>query len=90
MLMMPPSSDDDLVVTLHDHSCMLVPLSAGNGFDMKYKAIGYFIQPQCCVGGPSMATAPRDAISLGELPTARHKLVVDDREGVAPSSLGGE
>ena len=89
--MMPPANEDDLVVTLHHHSCMLIPLSAGNGIDMKCKAIGYFIQPQCCVVSPSiLATAPRDARSLGEFPTARHKPVVDDREGVRRSPLGGE
>ena len=91
MPMMPPANEDDLVVTLHHHSCVLIPLSAGNGFEIKCKAIGYFIQPQCCVVSPSiLATAPRDAISPGVHPTARHKPVVDDREGVAPSPLGGE
>ena len=56
------SNDEDPVVTLHHHSCMAKPLLAGNGIDMKCKAIRYFIRPQRCVVRPSiLATAPRDA-----------------------------
>ena len=56
------ANDKDPVVTLHHHSCMVVPLLAGNGIDMKCKAIRYFIRPQGCVVSPFLlATAPRDA-----------------------------
>ena len=88
-----PANDEDPVVTLHHHSCMVRPLLAEHGIDVKYKAIRYSIRPQCCVVSPFiLATAPRDAISLGVPPTAGHKLspIVDDREGVARSPLGEE
>ena len=89
------ANDDDPVFTLHHHSCMMMPLMAGNGIDMKCKAIRYFTRPQGCVVSPFiLATAPRDAISPGGsvVPTASHKLspIVDDREGVVTSPLGGE
>ena len=64
------ANDDDPVVTLHHHSCMVFPLLAGNGIDMKCKAIRYLIRPQGCEVSPfNLATAPRDAISLS-VPTA--------------------
>ena len=67
------ADDDDLVATLHHHSCMEIPLLAGNGIDMKYKAIRYFKRPQRCVVSPSIsAIAPRDAISQGVNPTTSH------------------
>ena len=69
-----PANDEDLVGTLHHHSCMVFPLVAGNGVDMKCKAIRYLIRPQCCVVSPFvLATAPRDAISPGRKePTTSH------------------
>ena len=41
----PPANDDDPVVSLHHHSCVVMPRLAGNGIDMKYKAIRYLIRP---------------------------------------------
>ena len=87
------ANDDDPVVTLHHRSCMVISIVAGKGIDMKCKGIRYFIRPQGCVVSPFiLATAPRDAVSLGVVPAARHKLspIVDDREGVVPSPLGGK
>ena len=91
------TNDDDPFVTLHHQSCMEIPPVAGNGIDIKSKDIRYiFIRPQCCVFSPFiLSTAPRDAGSPGAKiapTTTRYKLspVVDDREGVAISPLGGE
>ena len=74
---------------LHGKTC------SGWKEDRRYegKTSGYFIWPQCCKVSPLiLPAAPRDAGSLGVDPTARHKLpsVVDDREGVFTSPLGGE
>ena len=69
------ANDDDPLVLNH-HSCMFIPILAGNGIDMKVKVIRYFIQPQGCVLSPFiLATAPRDARSPGappRSPTACH------------------
>ena len=47
--------------------------------------------PQSCVLSPFiLPTAPRDARSRSEHPSARDQLPPDDREGVVCSPLGGE
>ena len=87
----PAAANKDDLVSYYD-SCMVIPRLAGK--EDRYEGqCDIFKQPQCCIVSPSiLATAPRDAISQGVYPTARHKLspVVDYREGVVVSPLGGE
>ena len=86
-----PAADEDDLVSYH-HSCMEIPLLAEK--EDWYEGQGdIFIQPQRCVVSPSiLATEPRDAISPSAAAPACHQQlpVLDDREGVVLSPLGGE
>ena len=82
-----------MILSSVELSCLVTTAACSYLSWLKRGLIWQEIWPQCCVVSPFiLPTSPRDAVSLGVEPTAHDQLptVVDDREGVFLSPLGGK